>query len=102
MIYAKLYTKSTGVAFYVAEGGQRGHDYVVWGMLVAPQFKFASKFQISLGKLSSSDWLGKEPCERREDFKPALWGNIERSISVLRQPLDQPSQTLSAKKLRRP
>ena len=86
MIYAKLYTRFTGVAFYVAEGEQRGVDYMLWGMLVAPQFKFPSRFQISVGRLLTPDWLGKEPCRRDEDFKPAYWGTIERTILMLKRP----------------
>ena len=87
MIYAKLHTRSTGVAFYVAEGEQRGCNYVLWGFLIAPEFKFPSKFQITVDRLSTSDWLGKEPCRRDENFKPAHWGTVERTIPILRQPL---------------
>jgi hypothetical protein len=87
MIYAKLYTKFTGVTFYVAEGEQRGQDYMLWGFLVAPEFNFPSKFQITAGRLSTSDWLGKEPCLRDENFKPARWGAIERTERALKQPL---------------
>jgi len=78
MIYAKLFTYS-GVTFYVAEGEERGADYMLWGLLVAPQFKFPSRFQIPLSRLEGSNWLGKEPCQRDENFKPARWEAVERS-----------------------
>jgi hypothetical protein len=87
MIYAKLFTYS-GVAFYVAEGEQRDEDYLLWGLLIAPQFKFPSRFQIPLSRLESSNWLGKEPCKRDEHFKPARWEAVERTIPNLRQPLE--------------
>jgi hypothetical protein len=54
MIYAKLFTFS-GVAFYVAEGEQRGADYLLWGWLIAPQFRFSSRFQIPLSRLEGSN-----------------------------------------------
>jgi hypothetical protein len=85
IIYAKLFTYS-GVAFYVAEGEQRGEAYLLWGLLIAPQFKFSSRFQISLSRLEGSNWLGKERCKRDEDFKPARWEALERAIPNLRQP----------------
>jgi len=87
MIYAKLFTYS-GAAFYVAEGEQRDEDYLLWGMLIAPQFKFPSRFQILLSRLEGSNWLGKEPCKRDEDFKPARWKAVERTIPNLHQPLE--------------
>jgi hypothetical protein len=86
MIYAKLYTRFTGVSFYVAEGEPQDNDYLLWGFLIAPQFKFPSKFEISMGRLATSDWLGKEPCQRDENFKPAPWGMIERTIQILKEP----------------
>ena len=86
IIYAKLFTYS-GVAFYVAEGEQQGADYLLWGLLVAPQFKFPSRFQIPLSRLESSNWLGKEPCKRDEHFKPARWKAVERTIPNLRRRL---------------
>jgi len=48
MIYAKFFTPHSGVAFFVAEGEQRNSDYLLWGLLIAPQFKFPSRFQITL------------------------------------------------------
>jgi hypothetical protein len=45
MIYAKLFTRFTGVTFYVAEGEQRDSEYLFWGMLIAPQFKFLHVIQ---------------------------------------------------------
>lgn len=87
MIYARLFAPRSGVSFYVAEGEQRGVDYVLWGFVVAPQFKFPSRFQISLSRLQTEDWLGQEPCWRDEDFKPAVWGTVERTIPNLRRPL---------------
>jgi hypothetical protein len=101
MIYAKLYTRRSGVSFYVAEGEQHGQDFLLWGMLVAPQFKFPSKFQITVARLRTSDWLGKEPCWRDEDFKPCRWAAIEKTIPMLKQLLDGPRLPLSATKLRR-
>ena len=87
MIYAKLFTPHSGVAFYVAEGEQRNSDYLLWGLLIAPQFKFPSRFQITLGRLQTKDWLGQEPCRRDENFQPTRWGAVERTIPNLRQPL---------------
>ena len=86
-IYAKLFTRNTGVIFYIAEGEQRGADYLLWGLLIAPQFKFPSRFQLSMGRLQTSDWLGQEPCERDESFQPAPWDIAERGIPNLRRPL---------------
>jgi hypothetical protein len=87
MIYARFFTLRTGVAFYVAEGEARQSDYLFWGLVTAPQFKFPSRFQITLGQLQTNDWLGQEPCQRDEHFQPALWGAIERTIPNLRRPL---------------
>src|SRR5437762_9502009 len=42
MIYARFLTSSFDVTFYVAEGELRNSDYVFWGLLIAPQFKFPS------------------------------------------------------------
>ena len=87
MIYARFFTPSSGVVFYVAEGEQRNSDYLLWGLLIAPQFKFPSRFQITLGRLRTKDWLGQEACQRDEHFKPARWGAVERTIPNLHQPL---------------
>jgi hypothetical protein len=75
------------MTFYVAEGQQWGRDYLLWGLLIAPQFKFPLRFQIPLSRLESSNWFGKEPCRRDEDFKPARWEVVERTIPNLHQPL---------------
>ena len=72
MIYAKFFTPHSGVAFYVAEGEQRDSDCLLWGLLIAPQFKFPSRFQITLDRLQTTDWLGQEPCQRDENFKPTF------------------------------
>jgi hypothetical protein len=80
MIYAKFFTARSGVTFYVAEGEQRSSNYLFWGLLIAPQFKFSSRFQIKLGRLQTNDWLGEEPCQRDENFKPTRWGAIERTV----------------------
>jgi hypothetical protein len=87
MIYAKFFTPHSGVTFYVAEGEQRHSDYLLWGLLIAPQYKFPSKFQISLQRLHTRDWLGQEPCLRDETFQPTPWGAVERTIPNFRQPL---------------
>jgi hypothetical protein len=79
MMYAKFFTPTSGVTFYVAEGEQRDANYMFWGMLIAPQLKFPSQFQISLSRLQSTDWLGHEPCRRDENFQPVRWGDIERT-----------------------
>ena len=85
MISVKFFTPHSGVSFYVAEGEQRHSDYVLWGFLVTPQLTFPSRFQITLGRLKTGDWLGGEPCERDENFKPARWGAIKRTLRNLRQ-----------------
>ena len=87
MIYAKLFTPHTGVTFYVAEGEHRNADYVVWGLIVTPQFKFPMRFQMALGRLQTKDWLGKEPCQRDDSFRPARWAEVERTLPNLRAPL---------------
>jgi hypothetical protein len=40
MIYARLFTPTSDVTFYVAEGEQQNPDFVLWGLLIAPRFKF--------------------------------------------------------------
>src|SRR6476646_4939460 len=70
MIYARLYTPHSGVSFYVAEGEQRQGDYLLWGFLITPQFKFPSRFQMTLGGLYTTDWFGSEPCTRDDNFQP--------------------------------
>ena len=87
MIYARLFTEHTGVSFYVAEGEHQDSEYLVWGLLIAPQFKFPLRFQIAISQLIRRDWLGLEPCRRDEGFKPACGGVIERSLAILRRPL---------------
>ena len=87
MIYARFFTASSGVSFYVAEGERWKEEYFFWGFLIAPQFKFPSRFQIALGRLQTRDWLGQEPCQRDESFQPAPWGTVEGTIANLRQPL---------------
>jgi hypothetical protein len=82
-----LFTPHTGVSFYVAEGEHRNADYLVWGLIVAPQFKFPLRFQMTLGRLQTTDWLGKEPCQRDTGFQAARWGDVERTIPNLRVPL---------------
>ena len=84
-IYARFFTAHSGVIFYVAEGEQRQADYVFWGFLVTPQYNFASRFEITLGRLQAGDWRGRGPCERDENFKPARWGAIKRTLPNLRQ-----------------
>jgi len=80
MIHAKFFASHSGVSFYVAEGEQRKSDYLFWGLLVAPRFKFPFRFQITLGRLQSNDWLGQEPCQRDEYFQPTIWRRIEPTI----------------------
>jgi hypothetical protein len=87
MIYAKLFTRYSGVIFYVAEGEKSNSDYLLWGLLIAPQFKFPSRFQITLGRLQTGDWLGQEPCLRDLKFEPTRWRFVERTIPNLRRPL---------------
>jgi len=87
MIYAKFFTPHSNVTFYVAEGEQRRSDYLLWGLLIAPQFKFPSKFQISLRRLQTTDWVGQEACLRDETFKPAPWGAVACTVANLRRPL---------------
>ena len=87
MIFAKLHTRRTRVSFYVAEGERRGADYMLWGLLITPQWKFPMRFQITLGLLQTENWLGQEPCERDESFQPAPWKVVERVIPNLRRPL---------------
>jgi len=67
MIYAKFSTRT----FYVAEGEQRGADYLLRGMLIAPQLKFASRFQISLSRLEGADWLRNRAGEMKT-FDPIV------------------------------
>ena len=86
MIYAKFFTPHSGVTFYVAEGEQRQADYVFWGLLIAPRFTFPSRFEITLSRLQSNDWLGQEPCQRDEGFHPIIWGKIDRNIANLHPP----------------
>ena len=86
-IYCKLFTRRTGVTFYVAEGEQRGADYLLWGLLIAPPFKFPMRFQISLSRLQTKDWLGQEPCGRDASFQPVPWNIAQRDIPNLRRPL---------------
>ena len=86
MIYARFFTPHSGVSFYVAEGEQRQADHVLWGFLVTPQFKFPSRFEIILWRFKTGDWIGGEPCERDENFKPARWGAIKLTLPNLRQP----------------
>jgi hypothetical protein len=74
IIYAKFFAPKSGVTFYVAEGESRKSDYLFWGLLIAPQFKFPLRFQITLGRLRTTDWLGQEPCQQDEHFQPARWG----------------------------
>ena len=83
MIHAKFLTPHSGVTFYVAEGEQRAADYLFWGLLTAPRFRFPARFEITLRRLQSNDWLGQEPCERDEDFQPAVWRKIEPNIPSL-------------------
>ena len=90
MIYAKLFTPTSGLTFYVAEGEQQRPDFVLWGLLIAPQFKFPLRFQTTVGRLQTRDWLGQEPCQRDGDFQPTRWGDVERTISNLRTPLKHP------------
>ena len=88
MIYARLFTEHTGVSFYVAEG-QPGEDpeYLLWGLLIAPQYKFPLRLLIRLSQIEGSDWLGGEPCRRDENFVPARWELVERNIGNLHPPL---------------
>ena len=97
MIYARFLTSSFDVTFYVAEGELRNSDYVFWGLLIAPQFKFPSKFQITLGRLQTKDWLGQEPCRRDENFQPARWEAVQRTIANLKRPVNRPVSLSSAK-----
>src|SRR5947207_473776 len=90
IIYAKFLTSRGEVVFYVAEGEQRNSDYLLWGMLIAPQLKFPSKFQITLGRLETKDWVGKEPCRRDENFQPARWEAVQRTIANLKRPVNRP------------
>jgi hypothetical protein len=86
MIYARFFTPTSGVTFYVAEGEQGKSGYVFWGLLVAPQFKFPSRFKMTLGQLQTNDWIGHEPCQRDDTFQPARWEDIERTIPHLKRP----------------
>ena len=99
MIYAKVFAPGSGVTFYIAEGEQHNSDYLVWGLLIAPNFKFPVRFQMTVGRLQTSDWLGQEPCKRDTDFQPAPWGTVERTIPNLRRPLNKPLP-LSLSKIR--
>ena len=84
MIYAKFFAVSSGVAFYVAEGELRKGEYTFWGFLITRQFKFPSRFQITLGRLQSADWVGGDPCQRDETFQPDRWGAIRCTLPDLR------------------
>jgi hypothetical protein len=86
VIYAKFFTPHSGVTFYVAEGEERKSDYLFWGFLIVPRFRFPSRFEITLRTLQSRDWLGQEPCQRDEDFHPTIWGKIEPNIPNLHPP----------------
>jgi hypothetical protein len=76
MIYAKFYTLHSGVTFYVAEGEQRDLDYLFWGLLIVPQFKFPLRLELTLSQLQTTDWVGQEPYQRDETFLSARWGII--------------------------
>jgi hypothetical protein len=80
MIYARFLTANSEVVFYVAEGEQRESDYLFWGLLIVPQFRFPSRFQVMRSQLESADWLGQEPCQRDESFQPTIWRIIEPTI----------------------
>ena len=80
MIHARFFTPNSGVVFYVAEGEPRGSDYLFWGLLVVPQFRFPSRFQLMRSQLTSQDWLGQEPCQRDESFQPTVWSTIKPTI----------------------
>ena len=99
MIYARLFTQRSGVSFYVAEGEQRNTGYLVWGLLITPERKFPLRFQLTLGRLQTQDWIGKEPCQRDLGFQPASWETVERTIPQLRRPLNGPLP-LTVKKVR--
>jgi len=99
MIFAKLFTPTSGVTFYVAEGEPRGSDFLLWGLMIAPEFKIPLRFQMTVGRLQTKDWLGKEPCQRDQDFQPTRWGAVERDIPNLRRPLAG-SPPLSCSKVR--
>ena len=86
VIYARFFTPTSGVVFYVAEGEQQTSDYVFWGFLLAPQFAFPARFEINLGRLGSSDWLGQEPCQRDEEFQLTVWKSIIRFTPMFRPP----------------
>ena len=90
MIFAKVFAPKSGVAFYVAEGEPRNLDYMFWGLLITPQFKFPLRFQITVSRLQTKDWVGQEPCRRDEKFRAARWEAVERTIPNLRRPLSQP------------
>ena len=89
VVYAKFFTPTSQVTFYVSEGEPRDSDYIFWGLLITPQFKFPLRFQTTLGRLRTTDWLGREPCQRDDAFQPNLWGAVERTIPILRQPLNR-------------
>ena len=97
MIYAKFFTPTSGVTFYVAEGEARNSDYLLWGLLIAPQHKFPLRFQMSVGRLQTKDWLGQEPCQRDLSFQTACWETVERTIPQLRRPLNGPPPLSPAK-----
>jgi hypothetical protein len=101
MIYAKLFTPNTGVTFYVAEGEHRNADYVVWGLIIAPEFKFPLRFQMTIGRLQTEDWLGKEPCQRDDRFQAAKWAEVERTVPNLRAPLTASGKIRNSSKRRR-
>jgi hypothetical protein len=88
MIYGRFFTRRSGVSFYVAEGEPRQPDYLLWGFLLTPQYKFPLRFQITVARLQTKDWVGMECCERDENFQPARWGEIQRTIANVRQPRD--------------
>ena len=80
MIHARFFTANSGVVLYVAEGEQRELDYLFWGLLIIPQFKFPLRFQLMRSQLESADWLGQEACRRDESFQPAIWRIIKPTI----------------------
>ena len=73
IIYAKFVTLHSGVTFYVAEGEPRELDYLFWGLLIVPQFKFPLRLELTLSQLQTTDWVGQEPCQRDDTFQPAPW-----------------------------
>jgi hypothetical protein len=86
MIHARFFTANSGVVFYVAEGEPRELDYMFWGLLIVPQFKFPLRCQLMRSQLESTDWLGQEACQRDESFQRAIWRIIKPTI-LYSQPL---------------